>query len=118
MALKAGTVADFEDSLAEAMEKAMEIAWPKVKGQPLPEVGQEDRRLLFVAIAQGILRYLQDNTDALIVHDVTVTQDAGNNVTSSNASGTVTVTQDGGSSNRVQSEGDGKFKLDITGELY
>jgi hypothetical protein len=31
------------------------------KGEPLPDAGADDRRLLFAALAQGILNYLKDN---------------------------------------------------------
>ena len=63
MALKAGTVASFSNSLAEAMDNAMKQEWQAVKGVPLPSAGQDDRRLLFAAIAQGIFVYLKANED-------------------------------------------------------
>lgn len=66
MALKAGTVASFGGSLAEAMDNAMKQEWQAVKGVPLPSQGQEDRRLLFAAIAQGIFVYLKANEDELM----------------------------------------------------
>jgi hypothetical protein len=64
MALKAGTVASFSGSLAEAMENALKAEYQAVKGEALPDQGLEDRRMLLVAIAQGIVRYFKDNTDA------------------------------------------------------
>ena len=64
MAIKAGTVADFAGSMAEAMEAVMEQEYLAVKGEPLSGQGQEDRRLLLVAIAQGVVRHLKDNLDA------------------------------------------------------
>lgn len=64
MAIKAGTVTDFAGSMAEAMEEAMEQEYLAVKGEPLSAQGQEDRRLLLVAIAQGVVRHLKDNLDA------------------------------------------------------
>ena len=67
MALKAGTVADIAGSMALAMENAMEALWQAEKGEPLPEAGSEDRRLLFAAIAQGVVRHLADNPDAFDV---------------------------------------------------
>jgi len=66
MALKAGTVASFPNSLAEAMENAMKQEWQAVKGVPLPEQGEEDRRLLFAAIAKGIFVYFKANEDELM----------------------------------------------------
>jgi hypothetical protein len=61
MPMKPGTVAHFTDSLAEAIENAMKMEWRAVKGETLPAEGQDDRRVLFVAIAQGILDYLKDH---------------------------------------------------------
>ena len=66
MALKAGTVASFGNSLAEAMDNAMKQEWQAVKGVPLPSQGEEDRRLLFAAIAQGIFVFLKAHEDDLI----------------------------------------------------
>lgn len=64
MAIKAGTVADFSNSLAEAMEDALKAEYLNVKGEVLSDQGVEDRRLLLVAIAQGVTRYLKSNVDA------------------------------------------------------
>ena len=49
------------DSMALAIEDAMANVFEKVKGTPIPEVGMEDRRLLYVAISRGILQYLADH---------------------------------------------------------
>ncbi len=67
MALKAGTSindAAFADSLAAAMEDALEREYEAVKQEALPDQGRDDRRMLLVAISQGIVRYLADNPDA------------------------------------------------------
>ena len=66
MALKAGTVANFGGSLAEAMDNAMKSEWQAVKGVALPTQGQEYRRLLFAAIAQGIFVFLKAHEDELM----------------------------------------------------
>jgi hypothetical protein len=58
-ALKAGHVNDFGDSMAEAIEQAMQQELLLTKGIPLPSDGAEDRRLFFVAIARGVLQYLK-----------------------------------------------------------
>jgi hypothetical protein len=71
MALKAGIVADFGSSLAAAMEQAMKTEWQAVKGVALPGQGEEDRRLLFVAIAQGLFDYLKAHEDDLMI-DITL----------------------------------------------
>jgi hypothetical protein len=66
MKLKAGTVADFAGSLAQAMDKAMNDEWLAVKGVSLPTQGQDDRRLLFAAIAQGLFVFLKAHEDELM----------------------------------------------------
>jgi hypothetical protein len=120
MALKAGTVSDFSDSLAAAIEHALEVEWELVKGETLPADGQADRRLLFVAIAQGIVRYLSENDEASFdVHTVEVTQKTGNNITSRGTIGSqiIDVTQRSGD-NRVQSSGTGIVNIKTTGTLH
>ena len=71
MALKAGSVADFGNSLAAAMEDAMQDEWQAVKGVPLPDQGEEDRRLLFVAIARGLFVFLKAHENEFMV-DITL----------------------------------------------
>ena len=71
--LKAGTTDDFPNSMAAAMENAFQQEWLKVMGTALPEVGQEWRRMIFAAIAQGVVRHLVDNREAFEI-GVTVTQ--------------------------------------------
>jgi hypothetical protein len=66
MALKAGSVANFSASLAEAMDNAMKSEWQAVKGVGLPSQGQDDRRLLFAAIAQGLFVFLKAHEDELM----------------------------------------------------
>ena len=76
MGLKPGTVADFGGSLAEAIDNAMKTEWQAVKNVPLPSEGQDDRRLLFAAIAQGLFNFLRTNQNELI-----------NNITLDNSGG-------------------------------
>ena len=104
MALKAGTFADFSDSMAKAIADAFESEWVALKGTTLPEAGKEDRQMLFAAIAQGVVNYLRDNINDSLQIDVSVTQQGGNQITSSTSS--VTVTQNSGSGNRVISDGE------------
>ncbi|SFA78469.1 hypothetical protein SAMN05421688_0863 [Poseidonocella pacifica] len=85
MDIKAGTIADFSNSMAEAMETALKAEYLAVKGEPLPDQGVEDRRMLLVAVAQGVARYLKDNTDAWQI-SVETTLD---NATEASGSGTV-----------------------------
>ena len=76
MALKAGTVANFSSSLAEAMDNAFQQEWLALKGIPLPTQGQDDRRMLFAAIAQGLFVYLKANED-LLISTLTLRDDTG-----------------------------------------
>jgi hypothetical protein len=45
--------------LTEAMQAALRQEWQVTKGAPLPDAGLEDRRLLFAAVARGLLAYLE-----------------------------------------------------------
>jgi hypothetical protein len=59
-------------ALTDAIEAAYETEWPKVKSNPLPDAGKEDRRLLFAGVARGILQYLSDHRDELLTSITTV----------------------------------------------
>jgi hypothetical protein len=72
MTLYAGTVADFQNSLAEAIEEAFASELFALKGAALPDSSAQERHMLFCAIAQGVLGYLHANLDQL-----TVTVDLG-----------------------------------------
>lgn len=71
--LKAGSFDDLANSMAGAIDAAMRAEWQRAKDQPLPSgVGEEDRQILFAAIAKGVLRYLHDHRADLLtdtVHD-------------------------------------------------
>src|SRR5438105_15687750 len=54
------------DSMAKAMDDAMVDAYQKLKGSALPDKGKEDRRMLFVAIAKGLLSYLRSHENDMI----------------------------------------------------
>ncbi len=103
MGLKSGSVNDFGSSMAEAMEQAFQTQWNQAKGKALPEAGADDRRILFSAIAQGVLGHLQQHINEALQIVVEVEQTSGSLINSSGSSGTVS--QDSGSSNRVESEG-------------
>ncbi|GGX79759.1 hypothetical protein GCM10007160_03950 [Litchfieldella qijiaojingensis] len=136
MPIKAGTVNDFEDSMAEAMENALAEEYQILKGEALPDMGQEDRRMLLSAIAQGVVRYLKDNLDAFElsseVTQVTGEPDAplirSENPASigvsgggggSIAAGAADVTQIDSADNRVRSRGSANIdNLNTTGTLY
>jgi hypothetical protein len=60
-ALQAGTHASRDDgSMTDYIEQAMREEWLAARGQPLPAdgPGAQDRRILFAAVAKGVLRYL------------------------------------------------------------
>jgi hypothetical protein len=65
--LRAGTVAAYEGSLGEAIEAAFAAELFAQRGTTLPEVGKDDRRLLFASIAQGVLQYLSRHQSELLV---------------------------------------------------
>jgi len=52
--------------LTDAIDRAFATEWAKAKPIPLPGAGGEDRRLLFAAVARGVLEYLSDHQAELI----------------------------------------------------
>lgn len=73
-ALKAGSFDDLADTMAGAIDAAMEEEWQLAKDQPLPAgLGQEDRRILFAAVAKGVLRYLHAHRADLVTDVVSST---------------------------------------------
>jgi hypothetical protein len=73
MALKAGSVANFQGSLTEAMEQAFASEWFAVKNEELPGGGEQERKILFAAVAQGLLNYLEANINGSLKVEVQVT---------------------------------------------
>lgn len=60
MSMRAGTVADW-GGMAAAIEQAFADELSARKGTQLPDASAEERRMLFAAIARGVLGYLDDN---------------------------------------------------------
>ncbi len=61
------------DGLAAAFETALPQAWQDVKQEPLPPGDPNDRKPLFLAVARGLLKYLQDHeADAITRMDLTI----------------------------------------------
>ncbi|VAW64528.1 hypothetical protein MNBD_GAMMA10-316 [hydrothermal vent metagenome] len=63
MALKRGSaISDsaFVNSMAEEIENAFQTEWNALKDTPLPAgtAVEQDRKILFAAISQGVLNYL------------------------------------------------------------
>ena len=52
--------------LADEIEDAFKAIWPIDERGPLPDGTEADRRLLFMAVARGLLQYLEANQDDLI----------------------------------------------------
>ncbi len=102
--LKAGSKEDFSGSMAEAMEKAFQREWGKYMTGPLPADGAEYRRMLFAAIAQGVVRHLVDRARDAFDLDVFTTQvigtgqhgTTGSTITSENKD-SITITAGSGS---------------------
>jgi 2C-methyl-D-erythritol 2,4-cyclodiphosphate synthase len=66
MPLKAGSLSGtgYADSMASAMETAFNNEWPTLMGDsPLP-ASNDQMKLMFVAIAQGVINHLQLHCDA------------------------------------------------------
>ncbi len=61
--LKPGSLSDYQGSMAEAMEQEFNRTWRQKYGSDLPEQGREDRRVLFVSIARGVVLYLKEHQD-------------------------------------------------------
>ena len=66
MALKSGSVADFNNSMAEAIQQAFINEWPTImKGDAPPPSDQ--MKLLFIAVAKGVVQHLTAHAEAFVV---------------------------------------------------
>jgi len=68
-ALSAGTHASIDDGTMTAfIEAAMQEEWLAARGEVLPSSGPgvQDRRILFAAVAKGVLRYLYQHRSDLV----------------------------------------------------
>ncbi len=79
MALKPGMLEEdgFLDSMAKEMEAVFREKLPFVVPGADPEMGEAERRLLFVAVAQGVVKHLAANPDAFKV-EVSLSNGKGN----------------------------------------
>lgn len=65
--LRAGSfTSQDDDTLTAYIEDAMQEEWQSARGEDLPTAGAEDRRILFAAVAKGVLRYLYAHRADLI----------------------------------------------------
>ncbi len=67
MNLKAGTINDMTSSMAEAMEAAFLEEWPNAMGSQEKPTMNNQMRLMFVAMAKGVVRHIVANPDAFKV---------------------------------------------------
>jgi hypothetical protein len=66
MSLKRGSAvssSSFSNSMAQEIEDAFIAEWNAVKGTPLPDNAEQDRKIMFAAVAQGVLNYLHAHRD-------------------------------------------------------
>ena len=63
---KVGTEDNYTGSMAQAIEHAFREEWPYVMGGEKPESNPE-MKLLFIAIAQGVVKYLKQHADSFRV---------------------------------------------------
>ena len=54
------------NDLANAMIDQMGEAWQIVKNEPIPSPPGEDARILFLAIARGLLKYMEQHQNETI----------------------------------------------------
>jgi hypothetical protein len=67
--LRSGSHASDDDgTLTAYIEAAMREEWQAARGEVLPAdgPGAEDRKILFAAVAKGVLRYLYDHRADLV----------------------------------------------------
>ena len=67
MELKGGSRTDYGDSLAEAIEAALDAVRIEHGLDELPDEGRADRQMLFMAIGRGIVTYLAKHETAFVV---------------------------------------------------
>lgn len=124
---KAGSLESFAGSMAESIEREFEKIWEARFKTPLPEGTRDDRRLLFIAISHGILRYLREKSEEAFDVQVNVEQiPFGNLILSEGQTGyrygsshshrhpvNVTQTEDSSdpSANKVKSTGEGLVNI-------
>jgi hypothetical protein len=61
------------DELADAMITALPAAWKKIKGVDFPGGSTDDAKVMFLAVARGLLTYLHDHpNDTISKIDLTI----------------------------------------------
>lgn len=64
-------MADDVHTLASAMQAEMPNAWQEVKGEPFPgDPNDPDQQVIFLAIARGLLKYVNGRPDLIARMDI------------------------------------------------
>ena len=53
-------------AMAEAMVNQLGVAWQQVKGVPMPAGDLNDARIMFLAVARGLLVYLDEQQNDMV----------------------------------------------------
>lgn len=69
MPIRGGTGDTYPGSMAQAIEQALDDVRGEHGLAPLPADGREDRRMLFMAIARGVVAHLAANDDAFVIRE-------------------------------------------------
>jgi hypothetical protein len=69
MPLKPGSLSDFSSSMAAAIEQAFQSEWNANKDIPMG-ADDTDRKIMFAAIAQGVIKHLQDEINSSLKIDL------------------------------------------------
>lgn len=56
-----------DTDMAAAIEAAFVAEWLSVKDENLATLGQQERQILFIGIARGILQYLEAHQDEVVL---------------------------------------------------
>jgi hypothetical protein len=128
MTLKPGKVDDFTGSMAEAMEEVFKAEWWRIKGTHLLGAGEDERKILFSAIAKGVVKHLREkardafkiDVDVIQKNDVLMESDNPNAISISYglsiATGRADVKQLDNANNMLVSEGHGTIVEVLTDE--
>jgi hypothetical protein len=82
--LKAGNKNDYDKSMAQAIENAFKEEWRMVmqngdiNSEPKPPAFNDQMRIMFVAVAQGVIQHLKENPDAFKITVNTSSGGGGN----------------------------------------
>ena len=69
--------------LADAMVAQLDEAWQIVKGEPFPGGSRDDAKIMFLAVARGLLIYMEQHQNDM-VSTVALSGGGAQNVTSMN----------------------------------